>query len=227
MGEEKSLFIEDLIEKKVAARGSYNKRSHAGGSGRKKWSCEYLTKKELEKMNGETKTYRLKDPMKWAEFKEMPDDIKVMYIKGIRERFGCTDAALSQMFGVHQSTLLTVLKGIGVPHGEGGRYKRWDKAGFEAWYRTDAPEEAETVEEAEKEEIPVQTVPDSPDSVVEEVMREFAEQLYPTKKKAIPSMGTMTFSGKTEDILEAIASVLGGAEVMLTISWDVMDGDEE
>lgn len=223
MGEEKSLFFEDLIEKKVAARGSYNKRSHAGGSGRKKWSCEYLTKKELEKMNGETKTYRLKDPMKWAEFKEMPDDIKVMYIKGLRERFDCTDAALAQMFGVAKSTLCHFFKEKGMPQGVGDKYRRWDRKSFEAWCRTDAPEEAEAL----TDEVTEPTVPDSPDPFVEKVKREFAEQLYPTKKKAIPSMGTMTFSGKTEDILEAIASVLGGAELILTIKWDVMDGDKE
>lgn len=220
MGEEKSLFIEDLIEKKVTARGSYNKRSHAGGSGRKKWSCEYLTKKELEKMNGETKTYRLKDPMKWAEFKEMPDDIKAMYIKGLRERFDCTDAALSQMFGVAKSTLCYFFKEKGIPHGVGDKYRRWDRKSFEAWYRTDAPEEAETVEG----EATVLTVPDIPNSVVKEIKREYIEQLYPTKKKAIPVTGSMRFEGKTEDILEAIASVLGGAEVTLNIYWEMKDG---
>lgn len=220
MGEEKSLFIEDLIEKKTIARGSYNKRSHAGGSGRKKWSCECLSKKELEKMNGETKTYRLKDPIKWAEFKEMPDDIKVMYIKGLRERFDCTDIALAQMFGIARSTLLHYFEERGIPHGVGDKYRRWDRAGFEAWYRTDAPEEAETVEG----EATVLTVPDIPNSVVKEIKREYIEQLYPTKKKAIPVTGSMRFEGKTEDILEAIASVLGGAEVTLNIYWETKDG---
>ena len=35
-------------------------------------------------MSGECKSYRLNSPMSWDEFKAMPDDIKITYIKLLR-----------------------------------------------------------------------------------------------------------------------------------------------
>lgn len=163
-------------------------------------------------MNGETKTYRLRDPMKWAEFKEMPDDIKVMYIKGLRERFDCTDAALAQMFGVARSTLCHFFKEKGIPQGVGDKYRRWDRKGFEAWYRTDAPEEAVT-EVTEVTEEPKKN---------EGIQWEFTE-----RKKAIPMMGSMKFEGKIEEILDTVYALLGGAEMTINIYWERKDGAAE
>lgn len=232
MKDETYVFIKDTMDKKAIGRSAFNKRTHAGGSGMKKWAAEYMTNKELAKMNGELKTYRLNDPMTCAEFKAMPDDIKKMYIQGIRERFSPPDNALAKMFGVHPTTVMGTLTKLGLHHGEKNKFRKWDRAGFDAWASGKKVEELEVTEEAVTEETEVtevteETVTESPDPVVEKVNKEFKEQLFPTKKKVVPTTGSMTFSGKTEDILETIASVLCGAELMLTINWDVMDGDEE
>jgi hypothetical protein len=221
MKDETYVFIKDSMDKKAIGRSAFNKRTHAGGSGMKKWAAEYMSNKELSKMNGELKTYRLNDPMTWAEFKAMPDDIKKMYIQGIRERFSPPDNALAKMLGVHPTTVMDTLTKLGLHHGEKNKFRKWDKAGFEAWASGKKVEELEVTEEAVTE-VTETFVPECP-----ELTKEDIERLFSTKKKVVPTTGAMTFRGKTEDILETIASVLGGAELMLAINWDVMDGDEE
>lgn len=221
MKDEKYVYIQDLKEKKTIGRGSFNKRSHCGGSGKKKWAAELMTNKELAKMNGELKTYRLNDPMTWEEFKALPDDIKKMYIKGIQERFNPFDASIARMFGVHQSTLLDVLKRLGMCHGNVNRHRKWDREGFEAWARGEKPTEAyqslpKPTEEEVTEVIEVTEVTEEPK--VEEPIIE--------RPKAMPLSGHLRFEGKADDILSAIAVILGGANVNLTINWDIKDGAE-
>lgn len=88
MDDEKYAFEEEVREKKIIARSAH-KRTVKGG--RVRLHSDNLSKKELKKMSGEAKTYNLGQPMKWAEFKSMPDDLKVEYIKQIRERFNVYD----------------------------------------------------------------------------------------------------------------------------------------
>jgi DNA-binding transcriptional regulator YiaG len=215
MKDETYVFIQDLKEKKTIGRGSFNKRTHVGGSGKKKWKAELMTNKELAKMNGELKTYRLNDPMTWAEFKALPDDIKKMYIKGIREKFNCPDSVFARMMGGDPSTFLKLLKKLGLPHGAGHKNKNWDRADFEAWATGNKIEELEVSEETVTE-------------VTEELKKnEGIHCEFTERKKAIPMTGSMKFEGKTEDILETIASVLGGANVTLNIYWETEDGATE
>lgn len=214
MKDERYVFIQDVKEKKAIGRSSFNKRTHAGGSGKKKWAAELMTKKELEKMNGELKTYRLNDPMTWEEFKALPDDIKKMYIKAIQEKFNPFDASIAKtLFGVHPSTFLDVLKRLGMCHGNVDQRRQWDKAGFEAWARGEKPTEA------------YQSLPKPTEEKVVEVTEAKVE--YTEKKKAVPKTGRMDFEGTTEEIIETIASLLGGAEIKLTITWGLKaEGDK-
>ena len=72
-------MIEDSISKKRTAQSARHRRTHCGKGGSVKFPSDYMTKKELQQMNGECKSYRLNDPMMWEEFKKLPDDIKTMY----------------------------------------------------------------------------------------------------------------------------------------------------
>jgi hypothetical protein len=219
MKDEKYVFIQDVKDKKFVARGAYNKRTHAGGSGKKKWASEYMTKKELAKMNGELKTYRLNDPMTWKEFKALPDDIKKMYIKGIQERFNPFDSSIAKtLFGVHPSTLLDVLKRHGMLHGNVDQRRQWDKEGFEAWARGEKPTEAyQSLPKPTEEEVTEVTEVTEEPKVEEPIIE---------RPKAMPMSGHLRFEGKADDILKAVAAILGGANVNLTINWDIKDGAE-
>ena len=63
MTDEKFVFVSDVAEKKRTARGSHNKRTHCGRGGTVRFPSDNMTRKELSKMNGEVKSYRMNDPM--------------------------------------------------------------------------------------------------------------------------------------------------------------------
>lgn len=65
-------------------------------------------------MNGECRSYPLNSPVKWAEFRVWPDDIKREYINGLRARYGATTSQLCEMFGCAKPTMWKHLRGIGV-----------------------------------------------------------------------------------------------------------------
>ena len=114
------LFKEHEQETKRIARGSYNKKR---GSRSRKCSLpqDRMTKGEWKKMNGEVKTYNLEAPMTKADFRSMPNDLKVKYIdnmaakgarlKDIANMIGYSEGALSNLFS-------TLYKGKGSVGGE-------------------------------------------------------------------------------------------------------------
>lgn len=170
-------------------------------------------------MNGEVKAYRLNEPMTWYEFKAMPDDIKVTYIKLLREKFGVPDCKVADMMGVNKATMSGEIKRIGLGHGEKhGGYRTWDQEGFMKW-RTGATEEKQMASLEEIcEPVPCDDTPCKPVEVKVLPVREEA--------RAIPNTGTITFEGKTEDVLNTLSVLLGGASVHISVTWDVLEADD-
>ena len=80
MTNEAYTLMETNRDRAIVRRSARYKK---GGSKSKKCTLghEYKTKKELDKMNGECKTWKLTKFYTWKEFKEMPDDIQVEYLK--------------------------------------------------------------------------------------------------------------------------------------------------
>lgn len=215
MTDEKFLFISDVRDKAVTARSSHNRRTHAGKSGSCKLPSDYLTKKEREKMNGETTTYRISEPMKWEEFKALPDDLKILHISWIREKFGAPNTAIAKMLGVHQTSLSMLLKKLGVSTIENFRnpHRQWDKQGFEQFAGISDCSGSERNKENDdcNPNIPEETCKkqDNPVPVVESV--------HPTT--LIPAEGRMDFYGNASEALQTALNVLCNAKVHLCISW--------
>lgn len=157
-------FIQDCKEKAHTARSARNTRTHCGKGGRVKFPSDNLTKKEREAMNGECKSYRLNDPMSYAEFKELPDDLKEVYLNSIIKRYDAPLNAISKAMGMDGSTLSWLIKRLElkVAHDTNRGRSGWDKDGFYAWWNgikkeTDNP----TVDEpCEAVEAPVAEVND-------------------------------------------------------------------
>lgn len=213
MNDEKYVFFQDLREKKTTGYSARKQRSHCGKGGRVKLPSDYKTKKELQKMNGECKSYRLNEPMKWAEFNALPDDIKVMYIAAIREKYNAPNTAIANMMGISKGSVSLVTKKLGIAPLTRGKHT-WDKTGFEKWCSS---------QEDSSVNMPVDDV-EKPEEIApyEPVMLPAKEEPK-TVLCAIPDNGSMTFEGKIEDILNTLGVLLAGAKVHIGIQWDLME----
>ncbi len=213
MKDETYVFIQDVKEKASTARSARNRRTHNGKGGMVKLPSDYLTEKEKKAMSGEVKSYRLNDPMPWREFKAMPDDIKITYIKLLREKFDCSISELAAMMGIATSSLSRELKRLGFPDGKRGKRQLSEREAFYAWWRgvpVEAPVE-ETIVEEITEEAPVE-VPEEPDA---------KPKTYEITR-AIPCSGNMTFEGRIDEVLNTVSALLGEAKVHISITWDVL-----
>jgi hypothetical protein len=138
-------FHQDCRTKKSVAASARSRRTHAGKGGKVRLPHDNLTKKELEKMNGECKAYRLNSPMKWEEFKSLPDDLKVAYIKMLREKYNAPTKEITAMLGVSEFSYGEVLRKLGFSDKPGLRRKVTDE--WFAWL--DGKKMEEPVEEKE------------------------------------------------------------------------------
>lgn len=192
-------------------------------------------------MNGEVKSYRLNEPMTWKEFKAMPDDIKVTYVKLLRERFDCFDGAIAEMMGVNKCTFSLEVKRLGIGHGakHGGNRIWSEKDAFYAW-RSGAKGAEPAVED------PVTEAAEQPmvEIHVEEMAQEdqqpanTEETGEPTpaierqKQKddlrfATPCTGSMVYEGEIKEVLNSIYCLLGGNKVHISVTWDVLEDEED
>lgn len=233
MRDEEYVYYQDVREKKVTGYSARKQRSHCGKGGRVKLPSDYLTKKELKNMSGECKSYRLNEPMGFEEFKAMPDDIKIIYINAIREKYNAPNTAICNMMGCTKDALYFQLKRLDLAHGTKGP-KKWDAEGFFNWWKG-IPAKEEPVEAAEEEvieeetpvteECPYKQIPNTGIKVnlinAEEELKKESEIRF---KKVIPTTGSMTYEGMTFDILSSISDLLGNVKVKLSVSWEVCDG---
>ena len=100
MSDAEYLFHMQSKTTKRIARGAYAKK---GGSRSKRCSLpsDKLTKKEWKERNGKIVSHKMREPMSWAEFKKMPDDLQREYIMfcAIEKKARLKDVAA--MFGLN------------------------------------------------------------------------------------------------------------------------------
>ena len=125
--DEQYVMISDSIEKKKIARSSHNRKTHCGKGGRVKFPSDYLSKKELKAMNGDVKSYNLNRPMTWEEFRSMPQDLQIMYIKKLRNEFEVPDIVLSKAMGICKSSFSRAMSGLNLSLGKssGATGRQW------------------------------------------------------------------------------------------------------
>lgn len=112
MNDAKRLFLDDSKEKK---RTGYSASKKAHTAKRVKFPSDYLTEKEKRKMNGPVTEYNLTQPMKWREFKKLPDDLKKKYILRLRNLYNAPATALGDMFGVNRQTVINEQLRLQIP----------------------------------------------------------------------------------------------------------------
>lgn len=217
MTDEKYVFQTDCREKKRTASGAFHKRTHAGKGGAVKFPSDYMTRKELNAMNGEPKSYNLNSPMTWAEFKELPDDIKVMYIKLIREKFRVSDSTIFRMMGVSQAAGQRHFAKLGLGMGKRGKPVNSDMDGWCMWING--------IKGAEKESVLPDVLPElvnRPEEVADvEAVEESVEVVEERTqlKSAVPEYGQLDFECNASAALQMVDQILQDANVKITVVW--------
>jgi hypothetical protein len=171
-----------------------------------------MTKKELKAMNGEVKTYRLNEPMKWHEFVAMPDEHKETYIKLIRNKWNPSDKYIAQMMQICPYSLCKELQRLGLNNGNRSGRTKWDKEGFLAWVNG-VPQNAveETVEEVEE-------VAEEFEGAAEEVKTLHIPPIAPYAC-CVPDVGEMTFYGNSDEICNTLRMLLKDSKFMVNVKW--------
>ena len=100
---------------------------------------DHYTKKQLESMNGEVKTYQLGKPMSLEDFGELPDDLKKMYIKELRKKFNVPDEELAVAFGIEDDEFRKLVSNLGIGSRKASLYSsNWyeseDHEKFKDWW---------------------------------------------------------------------------------------------
>lgn len=230
MTDEKYTFIQDSKEKKIIAHSASKKRTHAGKGGKVRFPSDFLSKKELKAMNGEEKAYRLNEPMTWNQFKDMPDDIKILYVKLIREKFNAPDKYIGEALGVSRVTFIREIGRLGIGLGKkAGGAREWDQDGFWSWWngKTDSEQEEETKEDLLEcsEESPKTNLKEMLEVIPEnETFHEVPEvKTLPVveEKITIPVSGRMTFNDSADVALKTVIGLLGGKDCTITIEWEL------
>lgn len=220
MKDEQYVYYQDVKEKKITSHSARNRKAHAGKGGRVKLPSDNLTQKELKEMSGEVKSYRLNEPMTWIEFKAMPDDLKVTYVKLLRQKFNVPDCKIGEMLGVDKVTMSRHLKTLGCSAGSYSRGKEtaWDINGWTLWVAGEsAPEEIS--EPFMEEDVPFPEEP-NPKAGEPEPMEPVSVPFHEVKR-AIPISGSMDFEGEIGEVLETVAVLLNGAYAKVCVSWEV------
>ena len=218
-------FIKDSMDKKNVARSARSTRTHCGKRGAVKFPSDYKTKKELNAMNGEVKSYRMNDPMTWAEFKELPDDLKVDYIKALRNKFNVSDKYIAEMMGIHVRTLQLVLADLKCACGKSmyGGNRKWPKEAFLAWAHGADPEAVSENEEEVVEEMTFEDL-EASENVIEPVEEtENSNEDSTERVCASPVTGSVTFVCDADQALNMLATILGTHKVDLTVDWIIRD----
>lgn len=198
--DEQWAMIEDSIDKKKIARSSHNRRSHCGKGGSVKFPSDYMSKKELKAMNSEVKSYRMNDPMSWSEFKQLPDDLKVTYIKNLREKYKVPNFALAKAMRVGATNFSKLMNKLGLDLGKGASSagKKWQYSVYcdEFWNWWGVPEEKPTKSECcEGSPVDIHEVP--------------------------AVIGHLEFNCSASEALDTVKTILGDTNVHIRIEWTI------
>lgn len=165
-------------------------------------------------MNGEVKTYALNRPMRWKEFKLLPDDVRREYIENLQKRFGVMQKDLAVMFGVSVNSVGLETKKLGIKFPHRGGWANTNNGGFRAF----------CAEEPKADPVEALTEPVHSTPEVAEPSEEVKDLDAPTvqNRGGAPKSGNLCFENTTTtEALNLVYSVLGSVSMAkLSVSWE-------
>jgi hypothetical protein len=213
MEDEKYIFYEDSKQKKQIARSAFAKNHHGG---RVRLPSDNMTGKELRKMSGEVKAYRMNELMKWKEFKALPDDLKVAYIKNLREKWDVPDTYIAKMLGIGRPYFAGEIGRLGLSRGKIYKRTKYDREGFCEW--AGIGEQQETPQEVAEPTEPELTE-DIPDINTEDIIAEETKPYIP----CIPTTGHLNFTDNADKALDMVKAMLADQKVKISVIWEVIE----
>lgn len=217
MTDEKYVFVSDVKEKKRTAHGAFNK---VRGTGRRvNFPSDYLTEREKKSMNSEVKSFDLKQPMKWAEFCAMPEDLQREYIIRLRNLYSASLGKLSQMFGVHNTTVHHKLNALNIEKLPPGVRcsPEWD-----SFIKYGTPREATPLGDLIPPEVKAKLdkyEEKHPPAVIEKADKPKQETYLPF---AVPVSGDIRLRGTAAKIGETLHLLAGDENISCRISWEII-----
>ena len=96
-------FDYEVMMRKRLARNARRKKN---GSKSKRCSLpsDRMTPKQWKERNSEVMSYNLSKPMKWQEFKSMPEDLQEQYIRTLHNEHGGRQNEIAAMLGISNNT---------------------------------------------------------------------------------------------------------------------------
>lgn len=227
------MMIEDSREKKNIANSSKHRRTHCGKSGGVKLPSDFMTRKEIRAMNSEIRSYKMNEPMSWNEFKLLPDDLKIEYIKMLRSKFNVPDIEIAKFMGVSNSAFSKKARilGLGLGRDKSGVAKRWYKTekavDFYTWLGTNMPDPVENAEPTEVDNIDIHV-----DEAAKTIYTIATEPYNPilhcpsyARPKATPESGSLVFECGADKAIAMLADILGERKVQLNVVWHVCEDE--
>lgn len=147
----KDYFDEQKVRADLA-RQAQKKKCHGK---RPKLPSDGMSKKELMAMNGAVVTMTPNKPMRYAQFKLLPDHLKKEYLQHLITTYEANGRMLGEMFGITSQHVNFVIKELGLPGGKAG--KRVSREAEEAWKRFLGVQDAQGEELTPAEETVEQT----------------------------------------------------------------------
>lgn len=211
-------FDYDVLQKKRIASGAKHIKR---GSRSKKCTLpsDYLTAKERKGLNGVVETYNLSVPMKWKDFRELPNDLQQEYMDGLLRRYDLRQWMVADMFGISDVTFSLYCKNNGIQWADKSRKKATPEAlkAFEGFLGRPLTMPSRLRKQPE-DTAPVPALPEEKAvSVQEEAVP--AVQVIP---RAEIRKGSLSMTGNMADIASKLVSWLGVNSVYnVTIDFEV------
>lgn len=178
-------------------------------------------------MNGEVVTYSLNKPMKWDEYKRMPDDLRRQYIENLQKRYDIMKKDLVGLFGVSASTVELETKKLGIHfkrrgyaiNNSNGAWRDFC-AGLKTPQKVEPEAAPQLIDEPQTAAAPEKEPEETP---VAEIRAEKPKAVACSFGE-IPEAGSLTFTGNVADILKTVGLVLSGGNVHMEINWTRVKG---
>lgn len=192
-------FEYDCYRKKTVAHSATRRK---GGSKSKKCSLpsDHMTQKQWNERCGQVMSYNIGKPMAWAEFSQLPRDLKEEYMNNLIEKYNANARTMAEVFGVSVATVFRVVKAEGLnvaflkgKHPTGEKY--------------DAFRKFMNVESGMDEEVVVDNIE------VAEEPSETANPVVEAQKTKLDSF-TMNFSGEinVDMLANSLRYILSGSK---------------